>query len=579
MAQQRKSYLVSNSLKKYILASIITTAVLNLNTMIDGMLMGNFLGPDALAAVNLCMPIVNGMLALNTLFSSGGVMMAARAVGRMDKDQVYRIFSLCSGAVWLISLILLCLSGPVSGLLADAVCVGDKLVPLCQEYIRVLMMGGLMLLYSNTLSMFIDVSGYPRIVTFGMSMSVVVNVLMDTLLVKVLKMDIGGAALASILGNLTSMVILGAAVIRKKNMLRLTPNALKSLKLLPEAVGKSIPAVVGMVAVIILQMSCNNNIQGPLGADGMFVLSVGYSLLGISSMVAMGMNTAFTAIGGMLMGQHDYMGVRILFKRGMSICVSTGVFFLLLSCLIPRPLAGLFGAQEEELFVLASKGIPMIGTFILAMTVLLPISTHYQVIGRFTLATMISLSTIVSAMLSFFTVRKLAAPENVWYAFPMACGLCLLFLALTSTAVKYTSKRKVSLLNLIPVTVDQPTRYDLSVACTEKGIATGMEELWNYLSRNGMDKLADKVSHTVEELLLNIVREPENNDRQFIDVLIRKEADELVALIKDAGTPFDTASVSESDARMEMKVAHHFCKNITYSYTFGQNITSMTWKI
>lgn len=579
MANQKHSYLVSNSLKRYILASIITTAVTNLNTMIDGMLMGNFLGPDALAAVNLCMPVVNGMLALNTLFSSGGVMVAARAMGRMDKDQVYKIFSLCSGVVWLISLILMCVSGPVSAALAQMVCVGEKLVPLCQTYIMVLMLGALMLLYSSTLSMFIDVSGYPRIVTFGMSMSVVTNVAMDFVLVKFLRMDIGGAALASVLGNLISMLILGGAVIRKKNMLRLTPKALQSLKMLPELVLKSIPAVVGMVAVIILQMACNQNIQEPLGADGMFVLSVGYSLLGVSSMVSMGMNTAFTAIGGMLMGQQDYSGVRILFRRGITICAITGVVFLLLSCIIPRPLAMLFGAEEENLLQLAARGIPMIGTFILAMTVLLPMSTHYQVLGRFTLATLMSLSVIVTALISFFAVRRLAAPENVWYAFPLACVLCLMVLGIGSTIAKLQSKTKVSFLNLIPVTQDQPERYDLSVACSEKGVAEGMEELWNYLSVNGMDQMADRVSHTVEELLLNIVREPENTDRQFIDVLVRKDAEQLVALIKDAGTPFDTAAISENSDRVEMRVAHHYCKDIAYSYTFGQNITSMTWKL
>ena len=50
--QQRKPYLVFRSIKHYLLASVITMAVANLNLMIDGILMGNFLGSDALAAIS-----------------------------------------------------------------------------------------------------------------------------------------------------------------------------------------------------------------------------------------------------------------------------------------------------------------------------------------------------------------------------------------------------------------------------------------------------------------------------------------------------------------------------------------------
>ena len=76
--RRRKAYLVSKSLRQYLLASVITMAVANLNLMTDSILMGNFLGPDALAAINLCLPVINLITAL----------------GQMDKRRATAVSSL-----------------------------------------------------------------------------------------------------------------------------------------------------------------------------------------------------------------------------------------------------------------------------------------------------------------------------------------------------------------------------------------------------------------------------------------------------------------------------------------------------
>lgn len=63
----RKSYLINRSLKVYLAASIVTMAVMNLN----GILMGRIIGPDALSAINASMPLNSMIAVVDTIFANG----------------------------------------------------------------------------------------------------------------------------------------------------------------------------------------------------------------------------------------------------------------------------------------------------------------------------------------------------------------------------------------------------------------------------------------------------------------------------------------------------------------------------
>lgn len=579
MKQQRTSYLVTKSLKKYLVASIIAMAVFNLNTMVDGILMGNFLGPEALAAINLCIPVVNVITTLGVLLAAGAVLIGAKALGEMDRNRMNEVFTVSSFAQWILGLILLIVSGPLSGTLGRLVSNGGELAPLCEKYIRILLIGSAVLVYAHAFSNFVNVCGYPQAVSVIMSLSVAVNLLLDVLLVRVIGMDIGGAAWASVAGNAVSVIGLLIFTLRKKNMLKLTLSIKKPFAQLGEIVVKSVAQTISVLAITALEVICNIFVQNALGTDGMFVLSIGYSILGVSSMVAGGMSGAFTAIGGTMMGQKDYQGVRYLYRRGMLISLLTGVAFLLIAMLVPRPLAGVFGADTEELQTMAAYGIPMICTFILAMTVLMPCSAHFQVTGRFALSSVVNLSMIVSILLGCLVAAGVFAKENIWLAFPIACLLCLLTLFGGTFVVKLSAGKKVTFPELVPTEETEVRTFDLSVSCTQEAYETGMQNLWNWLRESRHSELNSRIAHCVEELLLNTIQHSGQNASHDIDVLLREDAEEVTALLKDDGVPFNTSACLSENKTYGLKLVHHFCPDIEYNYSFGQNMTLMKWPV
>lgn len=578
MKQHRSAFLVTKSMKQYLVASVIGMAVFNMNAMIDEILMGNFLGLEALAAINLCMPVVCSIAALGTLLSGGAVLISATALGEMNRKRVNDVFTISSVAQWIVCLVLLVTAGPLSGILAGLVSSVEELTPLCEKYIRVLLMGSAVLLYANSFASFVDVCGYPKKVTVIMSLSVVANILMDILFVKVLGMDIGGAAWASVAGSFVSILGLLVFTLRKKNLLKLTFPVERPFVQLGEIVVKSIAQVIGVVATMMLQLICNIYVQNAQGKNGLVILSIGYSILGVSSMVAGGMSSAFTAIGGLMVGQKDYKGLRYLFRRGMLICLTAGIGFLLISLLVPRPLAGLFGANTEELQTMAARDLPLICSFILCITVLLPCSEHFEVMGRLALSSMLSLSVIASILISCLVVSAALPKDQIWLIFPMACILCMLALFGSAFVIKLAAGNKVTFPDLIPDEETDVRKLDLSVPCTREGYEAGMRELWDWLYESKHSELTPRIAHCVEELLLNTIRHSGGDASHDIDLLLREEAGEVTALLKDDGAPFNTSVCLSPNKTYGLMLAHHFCPGIEYNYSFGQNMTLMKWQ-
>ncbi len=578
MTQQRKPYLVTKSLRNYLFAAVLSMAAGNINLLIDGILMGRFLGPDELAAINLSLPIVNCIHALSILLSVGGVMIAARALGKMNRKRLYEVFTISAFSVLTVGMLSLIFNKQLSGFAAEVITSDETLTSLCEKYVKVLMLGGLSIMGTDVLSAYLNVTGNPKTVTVGTCMSVVTNITMDVLLVRVCGMDIGGSALATVLGNLVCLTFFVIFILRKKDLLKFTFRISHPFRDLGEIVSKSIAETLAVFAIVALQMICSGFVQASLGASGMFVLSIGYSILGLSLMASYGMSTTFTAIGGTMMGQKDYQGLRFLFRRGILICFLTGLMFFFIGLLFPEPLATLFGADTEALKELSSRGIPFITTFVLALTVMTPVSTHLQVLGHFALSTAANIMQLVSIFVSCLLVSKLLPSEDIWYAFPLACALCLLSTFVLCIIGKLLSRTSVNFPSLIPVDDPESKHFELSVACTEDALHEATEELWMYLDDNRFGELSSRVAHSVEELLVNAIQHS-GDTTHYIDILIGADSNELTVLLKDDEAPFDTSSCPSAKKKNGLKIAHHYCDSISYSYTFGQNMTLMTWQL
>ena len=72
MAEKRNSYLVSKALKSFMFASILAALAQQVATTTDAIVVSHLIGPDAMSAVNLVMPVLSLCTCIGYLFGMGG---------------------------------------------------------------------------------------------------------------------------------------------------------------------------------------------------------------------------------------------------------------------------------------------------------------------------------------------------------------------------------------------------------------------------------------------------------------------------------------------------------------------------
>ncbi|MBQ1918271.1 MAG: MATE family efflux transporter [Schwartzia sp.] len=186
------------------IASQLITLVYNLA---DTWFVGRTNNPQMVAGCSLVLPVYMLTVVLSNIYGTGGGTLIARLIGRGDNEEASRVSAAC---LWmaLASAALfsfLCLIGmtPLLRFLGAS----DNVLPYSKQYMFfVVVIGGIPVILSNTMSSMLRNIGRSSQASFGLSMGGLLNIALDPLFMFVILPDgkqVMGAAIATMLSNLT----------------------------------------------------------------------------------------------------------------------------------------------------------------------------------------------------------------------------------------------------------------------------------------------------------------------------------------------------------------------------------------
>ena len=89
----KKDYIIDKTFRSFLAVSILTSIMQQVRTMTDGIVASQYLGPDALSAINLFMPLDSFMYAVMTLFALGASFLSAQDIAKQDFSASSRQFT------------------------------------------------------------------------------------------------------------------------------------------------------------------------------------------------------------------------------------------------------------------------------------------------------------------------------------------------------------------------------------------------------------------------------------------------------------------------------------------------------
>lgn len=579
----KNNYIQNKSLRTFFIASLLISAITQINELTDGIIVGHFVSPDALSTINLATPVLSVVYMLASMVSMGVSILVTKEIGMQNYLKVSQLFTASMltaiASTGLLSAGMYLYSDSVAALLTDEI----RLLPLLQDYLPVTFIGSVVIAVQVMLMVFVKLSGHPEIVTRAVLVECVSNIILDLLLVGYFSFGISGAAWATTLSILCSLLYL-VPFVQKDSMIKLVHLQQSWLFLdTRNTVVNGIPAAVGSVAMAVLFGALNTLVLKSQGADGMFVFSVCIQMLMITMLVLGGAGDAITGIGGVLLGEGDIDGYRNLVVGILKKCAMALAIFTLFMMIYPDGVARLFGATYE-LQQVARQPIRVFCASFLPLGIILILESSFLLQEHKVLSSILQTLYLVCLVPAVW-ISSVYLPEYFWYSIPV--GVMVMFVILIcSTWVISRKNKTLHWFTLISKLPNNPS-ISLSVDYNQEAVQEAIEKIHFFLDVCELDKeMYYKIDSCLEELTYNLISMTQNTGKQgSFDIRVVDDGKKILLIMKDDGKPYNpilkynkTDGSNAEDANLALVILNGLCPDLNYKYMNGINCVYMNFK-
>ncbi|MBQ7535672.1 MAG: MATE family efflux transporter [Stomatobaculum sp.] len=311
----------------------------------DVVVVGRFAGKQAMAAVGSNTPVIGLMVNLFTGISLGTNVVIAKMLGAREETRVHDAVH-TSVLISVLGGILLLLAGQmIAEPLLRFLSVPEDVLPSAVLYLRIYALGFPVIFLYNFEAAILRSQGNTQTPLFCLTLSGILNVLLNLLFVIVFKMDVAGVALATVLANVVSSLMLFFYLTREKGLLRVVPADLRlDPAVLKEIVRIGLPAgLQGMLFSIsnIMVQSAINSLGSDVMAGSAAAFNVEITAFFIINAYVQALTTFIGQNYGAGKAKRCLQVTRIAFAQGMALTMALTVVLLIFA----RPLLSIFNSE------------------------------------------------------------------------------------------------------------------------------------------------------------------------------------------------------------------------------------------
>lgn len=316
MTEIRNNRLLNAKLNKYIVPGIMMSLALQLGNIVDTIFVSNLIGVEAMSAVTMSLPVETIVQLTGYCLGIGGSIAAGNMLGKRDKESASKLFS----ATFLVTLVVgiifsICAfptAAPIARLLVPG---GGILQNYTRDYIRISMLGAPVIGIGLMVVNYLGVENHPELASAYLILANVINLVLDYIFLRFTSLGVTGASLSTVLGFLFAMSVFVLYIRSDKRNIHFVRLKGKDFGIIKEAIVAGVPMLVFMATNFIKSLGLNTIIIHQTGEDGMAVFTVCDNVLLIVEMLTGGIIGVIPNVAGILYGEKDYVGIRVLCKK------------------------------------------------------------------------------------------------------------------------------------------------------------------------------------------------------------------------------------------------------------------------
>lgn len=397
--------------------AIISMVLTSLINVADGFFMGNFIHKDAIAAVNLGLPIIYLFLATGLMVSVGGSVLAGMAMGRQDEKSCRSVFSqtivTCAALCVLLSVVMFFL---LRTLLAALGAEGDVAQYFLQYY-AILLFELPIMTVNASLGMFVRAEGRPQFYMAVTAFTCVLNILLDWLFTAGFGFGVRGIAAASLVSALLGFAFLLFYFLKKARVFRFVRFRFDR-KVFRDTMLNGLSEFIGELSMCISMAAYNFVIMRRIGVDGVTAFTVvGYTTY-VFSMVVCGFGQGMAPLSSFVYGAKEKLLARNLFTRTVLLVLAAGCATVALVGFGSGWYSRIFVSDAEVQQMIKSGILIFMWSYILCGLNAIA-SFYFTSIGKAKESAVISSARgLVILLVAIFVLPAILGMNGVWLASP-----------------------------------------------------------------------------------------------------------------------------------------------------------------
>lgn len=348
---EKKTLMTEGSIWKILIRFAIPLFLGNmfqqLYNAVDALVVGNFCGNDALAAVSSSGSLSHLLIGFFQGVFIGASVIISHHYGAGDKKGVEKTVHTTIGFAVIFGILLSIVSVWLTPIILRWMGTPENVMPNSVTYFRIYSMGILGLVLYNTSNGIFQALGDSRRPLYYLMFSSVVNLILDLLFVAVFDMGVAGAALATIIGQSLSAILGLSYLMSGKFLVKVDLRKIKpDFSILKQVVNLGLPSGIQncVTAIANLVVQANINAFGDLAMAGCGSYA---KIQGFVFLPIMSITMAMTTFVGQNLGAQKVDRVKTCMKEGTLLTVVLAELFGIFVYVFAPALIGIFSPEAE----------------------------------------------------------------------------------------------------------------------------------------------------------------------------------------------------------------------------------------
>lgn len=335
---------------------------------VDSIVVGRYVGDNALAAVGSASPILNLLLVLFMGISVGAGVMVSQYFGAKERKELSTTIGNCVTLTAIATILIMIIGSLGIRPLLELLNTPESIIDWCTSYLMILLLGSAGVAYYNILCGILRGLGDSISALVYLLIATVINIALDIWFVAGFKMGVAGVALATVIAQAVSAVLCFIKLFRMKEIFEMEPRYLKvspshTMNIIRLGLPSGLTQAIFSMAMIVVQ-SLTNSFGELVIAANVIIMRVD----GFAMMPNFSFGTAMTTYAGQNVGARRYDRVEQGTRQGTLIAVAISATITGLILIFGKYLMGIF-TTTAELVTLSADMMKILAVGYIAMAV------------------------------------------------------------------------------------------------------------------------------------------------------------------------------------------------------------------